>query len=122
MHKRCGCCGDSRRTAAGPCNPPTADRIERHRGHGAVHARAAALRAQANRAESPGPSARARDWLASAKGEVTEERAFRLLGLAWAEADMDTLKTAARELLALQRSDGGWSQEPSLESDCVRDG
>ncbi len=65
---------------------------------------------------------RARDWLASAKGEVTEERAFRLLGLAWAEVGEEALKTAARELLALQRSDGGWSQEPSLESDSYATG
>ena len=32
------------------------------------------------------------------------------------------MKTAARELLALQRSDGGWSQEPSLESDSYATG
>jgi Planctomycete cytochrome C/Ankyrin repeats (many copies)/Prenyltransferase and squalene oxidase repeat len=75
-----------------------------------------------HRAESARAIARARDWLASAKGEVTEERAFRLLGLAWAEVETDMLKAAARELLALQRSDGGWSQEPSLESDSYATG
>ena len=68
-------------------------------------------------AESARAIARARDWLVSAKGEVTEERAFRLLGLAWADAGADVLKPAARELLALQRDDGGWSQETSLDSD-----
>jgi len=77
---------------------------------------------EARRAESARAVGRARDWLASAKGEVTEERAFRLLGLAWAGADKDTLRAAAREMLALQRSDGGWSQEPSLESDSYATG
>jgi hypothetical protein len=66
--------------------------------------------------------ARARDWLVAATGETTEERAFRLLGLTWAEAGTDTLKAAARDLLALQRSDGGWSQDASLESDSYATG
>ncbi|HTM31590.1 MAG TPA: ankyrin repeat domain-containing protein [Vicinamibacterales bacterium] len=76
----------------------------------------------ARAAESARAIARARDWLLSAKGEVTEERAFRLLGLAWAEAGPDALKPAARELLALQRDDGGWSQEASLDSDSYATG
>ena len=75
-----------------------------------------------HRAESTQAIARARGWLASTKAEVTEERAFRLLGLAWAEAGKDDLRAAARDLLAVQRSDGGWSQEPSLESDAYATG
>ena len=77
---------------------------------------------KANRAEYTRAIGRARDWLASATGEFTEERAFRLLGLAWAEAGTEKLRAAARELLALQRSDGGWSQEPPLESDSYATG
>ena len=50
----------------------------------------------ARAAESARAIARARGWLLSAKGEVTEERAFRLLGLAWSEAGADALKPAAR--------------------------
>jgi hypothetical protein len=65
---------------------------------------------------------RARDWLASATGESTEERAFRVLGLSWAEASRDLVKSAARELLAGQRSDGGWSQLPSMDSDAYATG
>jgi hypothetical protein len=76
----------------------------------------------AKRAEYTRAIERARDWLAGAKGEVTEERAFRLLGLGWAEAGEGALRVAARDLLALQRSDGGWSQEPSLESDSYATG
>jgi ankyrin repeat protein len=77
---------------------------------------------KAKHAESTRAVARARDWLAAAKGEVTEERAFRLLGLAWAEAGTEAQKAAARELLELQRTDGGWSQEPTLESDSYATG
>lgn len=73
-------------------------------------------------ADSTRAIVRARDWLVAAKAEVTEERAFRLLGLAWAAAGQDALEPAARELLAAQRSDGGWSQEPSLESDSYATG
>ena len=65
---------------------------------------------------------RARDWLMSAKGEATEDRAFRVLGLAWAEAGREAVTAAARDLLAGQRSDGGWSQEPSMESDAYATG
>jgi len=89
----------------------------------AVSMRALQLYApKTSRAEYDRAIGRARDWLASAKGDVTEEKAFRLLGLAWAEAGKEQLGTAARELLALQRSDGGWSQEPSLESDSYATG
>jgi hypothetical protein len=77
---------------------------------------------KAMRTESTRAIARARDWLVSAKGEVTEERAFRLLGLSWAEAGSEALHAAARELLALQRPDGGWSQEPALDSDAYATG
>lgn len=77
---------------------------------------------KARRADYTRAVERARDWLAAAPGEVTEERAFRLLGLAWAEAGGDLRRAAARELRSLQRSDGGWSQEPSLESDAYATG
>ena len=42
---------------------------------------------------------------------TTEERAFRLLGLSWARrAAADHSKRRARNLLATQRADGGWTQ------------
>ena len=108
--------------ALAPANSPTADRIERHRGDGAVDARAAVVRAEGEPAEYTRAIERARQWLSSAKGDVTEERAFRLLGLTWAEAGEVELKAAARDLLSLQRSDGGWSQEPLLASDAYATG
>jgi hypothetical protein len=66
--------------------------------------------------------ARARRWLIDTEAETTEEHAFRLLGLAWAKAPADTVADAARRLRALQRADGGWSQERSLSSDAYATG
>jgi N-acyl-D-amino-acid deacylase len=65
---------------------------------------------------------RARDWLVTAKPESTEERAFRLLGLFWAKGPQATIDEAARELIADQRPDGGWSQTPTLTSDAYATG
>jgi len=65
---------------------------------------------------------RARRWLTSASGDDTEERAFRLLGLHWTNASKDVVRQAARELLAGQREDGGWSQTPGMSSDAYATG
>jgi hypothetical protein len=65
---------------------------------------------------------RARDWLATAKADATEERAFRVLGLAWAEADRALVEKASSEVLAAQRSDGGWAQQASMMSDAYATG
>ncbi len=65
---------------------------------------------------------RARDWLASAKAATTEERAFRVLGLSWAQARRDVVVAAARELATGQHGDGGWSQEPAMPADAYATG
>jgi hypothetical protein len=65
---------------------------------------------------------RARDWLASATGANTEDRAFRVLGLTWAGAAREVVRAAARDLVASQRGDGGWSQEPPMDSDAYATG
>jgi hypothetical protein len=65
---------------------------------------------------------RARAWLVSATPNHTEERAYHLLGLRWAEASKGEIARAAKELLARQRTDGGWSQLPTLESDAYATG
>ncbi len=65
---------------------------------------------------------RARSWLESTRGETTEERAFRLLGLAWAQASPASVAAAAKELKAAQRPDGGWAQEPNMSSDAYATG
>jgi len=55
-------------------------------------------------------------WLAKAPVVTHEDRTFRVFGLAWADADKDVLKKAVGELTATQRTDGGWSDNPYLES------
>jgi hypothetical protein len=74
------------------------------------------------RAEFEDAVARARAWLTDARPAVTEERVFRLLGLAWAGVGGETLRSAARDLLATQRPDGGWAQTDKMVSDAYATG
>ncbi len=61
---------------------------------------------------------RARKWLASAQPASTEDLTYRLLGLHWTGASSEDQLAAARDLVAAQRADGGWSQVTALnESD-----
>jgi Prenyltransferase and squalene oxidase repeat len=62
------------------------------------------------RAEYAKAVERARDWLTTATATSSEERAFRLLGLSWANAPKDAVRKAAHDLLGTQRADGGWTQ------------
>jgi len=65
---------------------------------------------------------RAATWLQQAKPIVTEERAFQLLGFGWAHVGKSVIDRAARALVAEQRTDGGWAQIPTLESDAYATG
>jgi ankyrin repeat protein len=58
----------------------------------------------------------AASWLAKAEPKTDEDRSWRLFGLAWAAKDKAATQKALRELLGLQRSDGGWSDMPSMQS------
>jgi ankyrin repeat protein len=64
----------------------------------------------------------AAEWLANTEPRTHEDRVWRLLGLAWAAKDNGTTKQALRELLAVQRSDGGWSDLPARESNAYETG
>ena len=66
--------------------------------------------------------ARAAAWLRRADPHSTEERAFRLLGLAWAGAEKMMIDAAAQALVAAQRNDGGWAQTATLTSDAYATG
>jgi squalene cyclase len=61
-------------------------------------------------------------WLDRVRARTTEDRAFQLLGLAWAGRDTSTIRRHAHNLLAEQRRDGGWAQLPSLPSDAYATG
>jgi ankyrin repeat protein len=60
---------------------------------------------------------RARRWLETHEPSSTEDAIYRLLGLAWAAAGQPGAKRAMDALLALQRTDGGWSQGAGFVSD-----
>jgi ankyrin repeat protein len=63
--------------------------------------------------------AEARAWLLAARTRSNEDRTFRLLGLAWAKAD---LQDGVRDLLAQQRPDGGWAGLATLDEDAYATG
>jgi ankyrin repeat protein len=61
-------------------------------------------------------------WLERAKPESTQDRAFHLLALAWAQPGSARVSRAVRALAGMQRSDGGWSQLPATGSDAYATG
>jgi ankyrin repeat protein len=65
---------------------------------------------------------RAIAWLSHSKPDTTEDRVFRLFGLAWGRAARRVVQTAIEDVIASQRSDGGWAQLPSLPSDAYATG
>ena len=77
---------------------------------------------ETQRADTEARIARARSWLLEAKPQTTQERAFHLLGLAWAKAGREALDKAARGLQATQRNDNGWSQLAGTPSDAYATG
>jgi squalene cyclase len=84
-----------------------------------------ALRTYAAPAEAADTSARidrARTWLLNATPDRTQERAFQALGLVWSHADGAAIAKAVKSLQTSQRTDGGWSQLPGLESDAYATG
>jgi ankyrin repeat protein len=66
--------------------------------------------------------ARAAAWLEAARPTNTQDRACRLLGLAWSNASPASIMAATKELAASQRADGGWSQLPTMGSDAYATG
>ena len=64
----------------------------------------------------------AREWLVRAKPLDTEDKTFRLLGLAWTNAEPRHIEQAVTALLQEQRGDGGWAQLPTLKSDAYATG
>jgi len=65
---------------------------------------------------------RAREWLIRTGPQSTEDAAFRLMGLVWADASPEETRAAGRDLIERQRSDGGWPQLPRYDSDAYSTG
>jgi len=65
---------------------------------------------------------RARNWLLKARVKTNEDRVFRLIGLTWAAGRKKDLKRLAKELIGLQRPDGGWAQLDGMQSDSYATG
>jgi squalene cyclase len=61
-------------------------------------------------------------WMTTARPKNNDDRGWRVLGLAWAGKDKDATQKALRELLAVQRADGGWSDLDSMESSAYATG
>ena len=65
---------------------------------------------------------RAVHWLEKAQARSTEDNAFKILGLIWGGGGPEVIGKTAQELLALQRSDGGWGQLTTLATDAYATG
>ena len=89
----------------------------------ALSLRALQLYAPKGRSESVKQQiAEARQWLIKATPQSNEDRAFHLFGLHWSGAGKATKQKAVTQLLAQQRSDGGWAQLPTMASDAFATG
>jgi ankyrin repeat protein len=66
--------------------------------------------------------ARAARWLRSHRAPDTEGRVYQLLGLHWTGSDSATRVRLARELIATQRSDGGWGSVEGRVSEAYSTG
>ena len=73
-------------------------------------------------AEWKGRVARAAAFLRKAESHGIQDDAFRVLGLKWAGAPAAELSRLARQIVAAQKPDGGWSQLPAMKSDAYATG
>lgn len=96
--------------------------------NGDIQATAMAVRAlqlygmPGRRAEFDKRIEKARQFLLAAPAETTEESIMRMWGLHWAGAPRSAVAGAARQLLRMQRPDGGWPQLAALSSDAYATG
>jgi ankyrin repeat protein len=73
----------------------------------------------ARKAEFDRRVARAREWLAQSAPATNDDLSMQIMGLHWAAA---TVTSQAKTLAVRQRPDGGWAQNPYLESDAFATG
>jgi DNA-binding beta-propeller fold protein YncE len=66
--------------------------------------------------------ARAKTWLVKTRPKTTDDKAFRLFGLAWTQADDVVVHEAVAGLLVEQRASGGWAQQDNMPDDVYATG
>ena len=76
----------------------------------------------AEKADTERAIVRAASWLESGTPANTQDRAFHLMGLAWAGAKPSSIAAAAKAVASSQHADGGWSQLPTMGSDAYATG
>lgn len=69
------------------------------------------------RAEYDAAIRKAAQWIRRAQPRINGERAYQLPALGWSHAPKSIIQKAAHALIAEQRTDGDWSQLPTLTSD-----
>ena len=65
---------------------------------------------------------RGKDWMENQHTTDQQELAFQLMGLQWSGSDQAKKLTVAKQLVAKQNTDGGWSQLPTMKSDAYATG
>src|SRR5436190_10953784 len=66
--------------------------------------------------------AAAKAWLLNTTPRTTDDKAYRLMGLKWLGAADEQVQTAAQQLLADQRPEGGWAQQENMPTDAYATG
>jgi pimeloyl-ACP methyl ester carboxylesterase len=82
----------------------------------------ALMMAKPQSTDAPQRVARARMWLISTPASTTTDRAYRVLGLHWSDADLRMVRDAAQAVLDAQDETGGWAQRPGLSADAYATG
>lgn len=77
---------------------------------------------QERRAQGNAAVERARRWLDATPPASTEDAAFRLLGLVWAEASPEELRAAEKDLITRAKPGGGWPELPGYAADAYSTG
>lgn len=77
---------------------------------------------QGRKAEIAERVGRAAEWLAKQAPQSSQDRVMQILGLKWAGVQAGLSESGTKELIALQRPDGGWAQTPYLASDAYATG
>jgi hypothetical protein len=65
---------------------------------------------------------RTKEWLEKSTPEQQQELVFQLLGMQWCGSSAGQKAKVAAKLKALQQTDGGWSQLPTMKTDAYATG